>query len=180
MRISSLEEYGLRCLLALAREGQGKQLSISEIAEMEGLSMPYASKLLSILRKAELVEAVRGRGGGFCISRDPGEITLLDVLTALGGPILDPDHCNRFTGQLDTCVHTIDGCSVHGVLDSLAGYISDLLSQTTLEDLVRMGQANKARRMSIIPAESLLSDSPGPEDDKDKVKKDVSSYKQSL
>jgi len=64
MRITAVEEYGLRCLLNLAREGAKAQLSISEIAEMEGLSVPYTSKLLSILRKSGLVLAARGRGGG--------------------------------------------------------------------------------------------------------------------
>jgi len=59
MRITAVEEYGLRCLLALARQGQGKQLSIPEIAEMEGLSVPYVSKLLAILRRAGLVTAER-------------------------------------------------------------------------------------------------------------------------
>jgi Rrf2 family iron-sulfur cluster assembly transcriptional regulator len=55
MRISAVEEYGLRCLVALARKGPDSQLSISEIAELEGLSVPYASKLLAILRRAGLV-----------------------------------------------------------------------------------------------------------------------------
>ena len=56
MRISSVEEYGLRCLLALANKGQSARLSISEIADLEGLSVPYTSKLLSILRRENLVE----------------------------------------------------------------------------------------------------------------------------
>jgi len=64
MRISSLEEYGLRCTLALARVARGGQLSIADIADREGLSTPYASKLLAILRKAGIASAVRGRGGG--------------------------------------------------------------------------------------------------------------------
>ncbi len=53
MQLLATEEYGLRCLLTLARRGPGQQLSVAEIAEMEGLSIPYASKLLSILLKLE-------------------------------------------------------------------------------------------------------------------------------
>src|SRR3972149_2273356 len=129
MRITSVEEYGLRCLLNLARKGPRVQLSIAEIAEMEGLSIPYASKLLSIMRKAELVVAARGRGGGFSIARPAEQITLYDVLTALGGPLIDPRHCDKYTGQLASCVH-IDDCSVHEVFGSLAGYLKDYLSGT--------------------------------------------------
>ncbi|MFQ6009342.1 MAG: RrF2 family transcriptional regulator [Candidatus Zixiibacteriota bacterium] len=135
MRISAIEEYGLRCLVALARKGPNGQLSIPETAEMEGISVPYASKLLSILRRAGLVTAVRGRGGGFCIVRDPREINLLQVITALGGPLLAPDHCTRYTGQLDRCVH-VGSCSVQDVLHGLAGYLGDILASTTLQDLI--------------------------------------------
>ncbi len=135
MRISAIDEYGLRCLLALARRGPDEQLSISEIAEMEGISVPYASKLLSVLRKSKLVVAERGRGGGFSIARHPSEINLYEVITSLGGPVINPDHCKKYTGQMDKCVH-IENCSVHEVLGGLAGYIRHFLSQTTIEDLI--------------------------------------------
>ena len=153
MRISSLEEYGLRCMMALARTGLNGQLSIPEIAKCEGLSVPYASKLLSILRKAKLVNAVRGRGGGFCISRSSAEITLLDVITALGGPMIDPDHCNKFSGNEEECVH-IDDCSVHNIFNSLAGYMEDMLSKTTLQDILDREQAILARK--VITPDSLF------------------------
>lgn len=135
MRISALEEYGLRCLLALAKEGMEGQLSINDIAEQEALSVPYASKLLSLLRKAELVSSVRGRKGGFCIARPADEITLYEVMTALGGPLIDPEHCSRYSGQLEICVHS-ESCTVHHVLGSLAGYIASYLKSTTLRDVL--------------------------------------------
>lgn len=135
MRISAVEEYGLRCLLNLARLGPSGQLSISEIAEREGLSVPYVSKLLAILRHAGLVNAVRGRTGGFTIARQAEQINLHEVLTALGGPLIDPNHCNRFSGHRDSCVHLGD-CSIHGVLGGLAGYIQDNLVRTSLADMI--------------------------------------------
>lgn len=157
MKISALEKYGLRCLVTLARSGPNRQLSIAEIAEMEGLSVAYASKLLSILRKAGLVAAVRGRGGGFCIMRPPREINLLEVITALGGPLIDTDHCSRFTGQLDRCVH-MDNCSVLDVLDGLAGHLGKLLSGTTLQDLIDSEKVSVGSSVSshVTPSNSLL------------------------
>jgi len=135
MRITAVEEYGLRCMLTLARNGEGRQMSISQIASVEGLSVPYVSKLLSMLRKAGLVTAVRGCGGGFSLAREPRDISLCDVLQALGGPLIDPDHCERFAGQLDQCVHH-QNCSVHDILGGLAGYVREFLADTSLEDLV--------------------------------------------
>jgi len=140
MRITAVEEYGLRCLLALASKGAGEQLSITEIAEAEGLSVPYASKLLSLLRKAGLVSAVRGRSGGFMITRPLEEITLYEVLTSLGGPLIDPEHCAKHSGQRDQCIH-FNNCSVHDVLGGLAGYVQAFLTRTTLADLAA-GQAD--------------------------------------
>ena len=141
MRISALEEYGLRCLLALAKAGQDGQLSISEISELEGLSVPYTSKLLSILRKSKLVNAVRGRGGGFRIARNPNEINLLEVITALGGPLIDPNHCDRYSGQLDKCIHT-DNCSVQYTLAGLSRIVGQFLSSSTLEDIIQGNNIN--------------------------------------
>lgn len=146
MRISALEEYGLRCMLTLATTGPEGQLSISEIAEKEGLSVPYASKLLSILRKAKLVKAVRGRKGGFGISRSPEEINLLEIITALGGPLIEPGHCSKFSGQLETCVH-FEKCSVMYVLSGLAGYIGDYLSETTLDEVLNGSILERVKRI---------------------------------
>jgi len=143
----------LRCLISLARVGPGGQLSISEIAEIEGLSVPYASKLLSILRKAGLVVAERGRGGGFSIARRPEEITLYEALTALGGPLIDPNHCGKYTGQLETCVHG-DRCSVHGVLDGLAGYVQAFLSNASLRDVLEDAPAPAERFKQGVKAGS--------------------------
>ncbi len=134
MRITAIEEYGLRCLLALARQGEGEQLSITEIAEKEGLSVPYASKLLSILRKAGIVTAVRGRTGGFTIARPADQISLFEILTTLGGPLIDPKHCQKHSGLLEECIHLND-CSVQDVLGGLTGYIQDFLNDTSLQDL---------------------------------------------
>ncbi len=135
MRISALEEYGLRCLVSLAKAGRDGQLSISDISEKEGLSVPYTSKLLSILRKSGLVTAMRGRGGGFCIARDPKEINLLEAITALGGPLIDPNHCAKFSGQLEKCIHT-DNCSVQYTLAGLSKIVGKFLSSSTLDDII--------------------------------------------
>ncbi len=156
MRISALEEYGLRCLLTLAKVGTTGQMSISDIAKKEGLSVPYASKLLAILRKAKLVNAVRGRGGGFCITREPEQINLLEVITALGGPLIDSDHCEKFSGQLDTCVHDKD-CTVKYVLSGLAGYIGDYLTETSLTDILN---GDILQRVKTIESKVDLSAQP--------------------
>ncbi|MFH1686078.1 MAG: Rrf2 family transcriptional regulator [bacterium] len=166
MRISAAEEYGLRCLLQLARVGVSEQMSIPEIADAEGISVPYASKLLATLRRAGLVVAVRGRKGGFCIARDASDINILDVITTLGGPLIDPDHCSKRTGQLDICVHG-EHCSVHDIIGGLAGYVGKFLSSTSLQDVID-------GRIPVVapPAEILLPMLTGPADTESKDAKE--------
>src|SRR5947209_4051855 len=108
MKISSQEEYGLRCLMCLARAGDRLSLTIPEIAAAERLSVPYAAKILAVLRQAGLIESVRGRSGGYRLAATPAEITLGSVLMVLGEPLFDaPGYCERHAGsEADgSCVH---------------------------------------------------------------------------
>jgi Rrf2 family protein len=149
MRISSIEEYGLRCLISLALQGDDKQLTIPEIAQKEGLSEPYVGKILSLLKRGKLIKAVRGRNGGFSLARDPKEITLLEAVTTLGGPLIEHDHCNKYTGLLEKCVH-FDCCSVRYVLGGLIEYIGEFLSKTTLSDVMKDHELNNKEWLAGI------------------------------
>src|SRR3954470_15511369 len=87
MKITSQEEYGLRCLLQLAR-AQGS-LTIPDIAAAEGLSVPYVAKLLSVLRQAGLIDSERGRTGGYRLAGAPADVSLGQVLLVLGERLFD-------------------------------------------------------------------------------------------
>src|SRR5436309_3416977 len=96
MKITSQEEYGLRCLLRLASTEEGHSLTIPEVAAAEGLSSPYVAKLLAVLRQAGLIESVRGRAGGYRLARPATEIMLGSVMKVLGEPLYeDPSYCQR-------------------------------------------------------------------------------------
>lgn len=151
MRISATEEYGLRCLIDLARKGEGGQLSIHDVSEIEKISVPYASKLLSILRRAGLVAAERGRTGGFTLARPASEITVYQALTALGGPFIDPNHCHRYPGHAESCVH-LGNCQILNVLGGLAGFLQEVLSRTTLADMAHLNYPEILRQR--FPAET--------------------------
>ena len=71
MKVTALEEYGLRCMLLFVEKGNGAPLTIPEIGASEKLSIPYAGKLLMILKQAGLVRAVRGRKGGYMLYKPP-------------------------------------------------------------------------------------------------------------
>src|SRR5437899_5692098 len=87
MKVSAQEEYGLRCMLQLARRqkgGEGHPLTLSEIAREEGLTVPHVAKLIRRLRNSGLVRSVLGRMGGYTLSRDASSVSVAEVLGALG------------------------------------------------------------------------------------------------
>lgn len=138
MKLSSQEEYGLRCLLQIARKGQGASATISEIAQIENLTTHYVAKLLRVLRKSEFITSVRGQTGGYTLARDPHEIVVGDVLEALGGKIYESSFCDRFTGLQDLCTHSIN-CTIRSLFNLLQTTIDGVVKNITLQDLLGEG-----------------------------------------
>jgi len=136
MKVSAQEEYGLRCLMQMARCGADESLSIPEISRAEGLSVPNVAKLMRILRLGGLVRSVRGQAGGYALARPAGTITLDQVLEVLGGPLFGPQFCERHAGIERACLHRSD-CSMRPVWLKLQALVSDVLTRTSLGDLLR-------------------------------------------
>src|SRR5260370_22771418 len=86
MKITAQEEYGLRCLLRLARATDAS-LTLHEIADAEGLSLAHVAKLMSVMRQAGLLDSVRGRAGGYRLAQAPEGICPGSLLFILGEPL---------------------------------------------------------------------------------------------
>src|SRR5918992_6203106 len=135
MKISAHEEYGLRCLVQLARaEVSGGSLTLNQIAEREGLSAANAGKLMWILVKAGLVQSQRGANGGYTLARPASEIRLNEVIRVLDEDTVD-SFCQTHTGVLDTCIHTSD-CGIRPVIVGLHEIVQSALSEITLAQLI--------------------------------------------
>jgi Rrf2 family transcriptional regulator, iron-sulfur cluster assembly transcription factor len=135
MKISAQEEYGLRCLLQLARAGtMGDSLTLSQIARLEGISSANAGKLLWILSKAGLVQSTRGTKGGYSLAKPASEIRLNQVIRILEGEPAE-SHCKSYAGVLDACVHTGD-CGIRPVIVELHQIVDNALADITLSQLL--------------------------------------------
>jgi Rrf2 family protein len=164
MKITAQEEYGLRCLMCLARAYGGQPLTIPEIAAAENLSQPYVGKLLAVLRQAGLIESVRGRMGGYHLARPPAEVRLGSVMLVLGEPLFeDPGYCERHAGPETSgpCIHR-DGCTLKGLWETLDGWLRHILDQVTLDDLMRneMPVLKRLRAQMPGPQPTLLTLAP--------------------
>ena len=153
MRISATEEYGLRCLLQVARQQPGSLISASAIADAEGISTQYASKMMHLFRKAGLVESIRGLHGGFKLCREPGDISLYTVFTALAPQADNRDFCDKFSGDSGTCVH-LGECSVRPVWTVLLNYFDSVLRELTVADLLS-SEYRTELRVSRMPGLEL-------------------------
>jgi Rrf2 family iron-sulfur cluster assembly transcriptional regulator len=135
MKISAQEEYGLRCLLQLARaDVVGESLTLSQISRREGISVANAGKLMWILTKAGLVQSQRGTKGGYHLARPAGDIHLNEVIRVLDGERVD-SHCKSYSGVLEACVHTGD-CGIRPVILELHQIVADALSGISLSQLL--------------------------------------------
>lgn len=151
MRFTAQEEYGLRCMVQLARrEGRGP-VTIPEIAKVEKMSPAYVGKLLRVLRQGGLVDGIQGSAGGYRLPRPATEISVGAVLEVLGGRLFQPQYCERFPGEQPFCVHT-SSCSVRSLWAGLDLVIGSILARTMLGDLVRAERSLASWIRDQIPA----------------------------
>jgi len=137
MRVTTWTEYSLIIAIHLARRkrtGAGA-VAARELAEAERLPPDYVEQILLRLRRAGLVESVRGARGGYLLAREPKAITVFDVMTA----------SEHQTFEVNCEVHPVDaercapesGCAIRPVWHALQRRVDELLSGISLADLLK-------------------------------------------
>lgn len=143
MKLTTQEEYGLRCLLRLGRENDGHSLTIAELSKTEGISAPNVAKMMRILRRAGLVKSTRGKEGGYTLARAPEQVNVGEAMAILGGRIFDSRFCERHSGSVRLCTNSTD-CSIRSVWRVIQDLVDDVLGRMTLKDLLRTEHEMKA------------------------------------
>ena len=159
MKFSSQEEYGSRCLVRLARDGEGASLTIPEISQAEGLSIPYVAKLMRILRRSGFVQSVRGPAGGYRLARPAAQIVMGDLLATLGGRLYEPEFCRHHSGSQKNCLNTTD-CSIRPVWQTVQSAVDQVLNKLTLQDLRQNEQALTSWTSNLVKAAELRGKAP--------------------
>ena len=159
MKLTAQEEYGLRCLLQVARrEGRGP-VSIRAVAEAEGLSVEYTAKLLRVLRQGGLLHATRGAAGGYRLTRPASEITVWSAMRVLDAPLYGADFCGERGGQRRACVHDDATCSIRVLWQWLDASLRRALQRVTLADLA----AGSTQAALMAPDAEPVEHAPCPE-----------------
>jgi Rrf2 family protein len=135
MKFSAQEEFGLRCLLQIARLGPEGSMTIPDVSRVEGMTQTHVAKLMMILRKNGFIKSTRGHLGGYTLALPADEIRVGDVLTALGGKLYDEAFCGKHAGTNDICTHAVD-CSVRSLWQVIQGSVDSVLDKITVADLL--------------------------------------------
>lgn len=145
--LSRKSKYGLKALLALAREeGRGPVL-VSDLADRDAIPKKFLETILLDLKRHGLVQSKKGKGGGYFLRRSPAEITFGNVIRALEGPLaLVP--CVSQTAYMK-CAECVDErtCGVRIAMQEVREATSRILDHTTLSD-INLRVRQKPRRTS--------------------------------
>lgn len=134
MRISTKGQYALEAVLDLAYNSKDSLESLKNIAQRLDKSKNYLEQLFVLLRKAGVVESVRGAQGGYRLAKSPQEITAGDVVRPVEGS-LQPVHC---LDDPQSCMSCKNGqiCPTMDVWRKVGEEIEQVLDQITLQDLL--------------------------------------------
>lgn len=133
MKLSTKGRYGVKAMLDLALNSEEGHVSLKSIAERQGLSENYLEQLFAALKKAKLVNSLRGAQGGYSLAADPSAISIGDILRALEGS-LAPVDCAHKDGGEGCC--KADECVTKFIWDKISDSINNVVDSMTLKDLI--------------------------------------------
>ncbi|HET6775517.1 MAG TPA: Rrf2 family transcriptional regulator [Acidimicrobiales bacterium] len=141
MKVSTRGDYASRALLSLALHGdEAGPTSVRDIAERTGLPQPYLEQILLALKGAGLVRSKRGVGGGYVLAREPGTITLGDIVSAVDGPIAVGDFGEPH--QNGACDHE-GQCVLLAIWGMVSSHMRRHLDELTLADIATMARGER-------------------------------------
>ncbi|MDE2365329.1 MAG: Rrf2 family transcriptional regulator [Betaproteobacteria bacterium] len=141
MRLTTKGRFAVTALLDLAMQRTTQPVTLAEISERQQISLSYLEQLFAKLRQRALVDSVRGPGGGYCIARDLGQVSIAEIILAVDEPI-DSTQCN---GK-ENC-HNDKKCMTHDLWVKLNELIFDHLGAITLKQLV---DEQKMRQSGVV------------------------------
>ncbi len=133
MRLTTKGRYAVMAMAELARSSTGKPVSLGDIADRQAISLSYLEQLFAKLRRGDLVNALRGPGGGYLLNRAPEEITVAEIISAVDETI-QTTRCEL--GADIGCQAGGERCLTHDLWFSLGEHIRDFLNRVTLADVL--------------------------------------------
>ncbi len=149
MKVSTRGEYGVRAMVALARNYGVGPMSIAAMAKESSVPYAYLEQLIVPLRRAGLVTSKRGAHGGYVLSRPPEQVRVGEIYRVMEGPVA-PMECVSENEADQTCP-LIEGCETRPVWLKVRDSIVEALDSLTLADLVSQSKRRPVRKAVRVP-----------------------------
>jgi len=144
--LSRKSKYGLKALLELAGDVDDRPIQASELAQRQGLPRKFLEAILLELKRHGLLHSKKGRGGGYVLTRKPGDITIGQVIRVLDGPLaLTPCVSQTAYRRCDECLDE-ETCGIRLAMKEVRDATAHILDNTTLAGLNARSRASRALR----------------------------------
>lgn len=144
MRLTTKGRFAVTALIDLALRGSEGPVTLAGISERQKISLSYLEQLFGKLRRCNLVDSVRGPGGGYCLARPVGQISVADIVRAVDESF-DATQC----GGRENCKDE-DRCMTHELWSTLNFKMYEYLTSVTLSDLVNKQLAKASSEGTVI------------------------------
>jgi Rrf2 family iron-sulfur cluster assembly transcriptional regulator len=131
MRLTTKGRFAVTAMIDIALRQDKGPVSLAAISQRQQISLSYLEQLFGKLRRHDLVESTRGPGGGYSLGKNPGDITVADIIVSVDEP-LDATNC----GGNENCLGEGVPCLTHGLWTQLNERLLEFLDSVTLESLV--------------------------------------------
>lgn len=135
MKLSTKGRYAVTALADIALNGGEGPVTLAEISERQDISLAYLEQLFVRLRRAGLVESVRGPGGGYLLARPADELRISDVMSAVDER-LNAMGCEGRIEEGQGCARSREACLTHKLWEQLSAHVHVFLSRTTIADVI--------------------------------------------
>jgi len=146
MRLTTKGRFAVTAMMDLAMHHGSGPVTLAEISGRQKISLSYLEQLFGKLRRHQLVESVRGPGGGYCLAKETSGVTVADIILAVDEPI-DATQC----GGKENC-RDEQKCLTHDLWAALNERIFDYLGSVTLRQLV---ESHKAKATGLAQVHDM-------------------------
>ncbi len=133
MILTTKARYAVTAIIDIADCSSGEPTSLNTIAERQKISLSYLEQIFARLKKAGIVESVKGPGGGYVLKKDRTKITIDEIIKAMGEPI----KMTRCGNVKKSCINSSSKCRTHHLWNGLENKIYEYLNSISLADICK-------------------------------------------
>jgi Rrf2 family protein len=133
LELSRKSDYALRAVIYLARISPDRYGRVSEIAKAKGIPQAFLAQILPLLANRGVVKSQQGAHGGYTLARKPGEITFLEIIECVEGPL----RLNKCVEDQHEDCSIVDNCEMQHVWSQAQGQMIGFLKSVTMADMMK-------------------------------------------